>query len=448
MDVEVLILEFEFGAAVPIEVHVALVVLHAGPTARTSDRAAVPHGRAFLEEVEIEALRPGQLLVGQVVAGRDERLREELQREPRVEHRVQPGLEGELAAFEIREQIAPAVRRLEPRVIGLGDVLGRLQLGAVLGRELEFQAGGRAQRDLHPRLPTVPSAFPIRVLQSGLEEDRGAPIGAQAQLVRVRPRVDHQRAAPCFGVGQRFGPQVHIGLHPPVVEELQLGAQRVPAPLVSAPPGRGGEHVVQRLMTPVLVGVEADAVAAEQRAGRDLPVRDPGTCVQPLAVRHEPQVVDLEARRDLSEPDRAGPMLGAAPFELQPPVDSAHRGRRRVDGEASRVRPLEIVVARLLYLQQGLGRAFDQRAGEVAPERPIPAVRAAPVVLEIEPEAIAAGGEKVETPIVGQVAMGRGEDRAELRGTVAQVLLEAHDAVLGGGLGGEPAGGAGDAVVG
>ncbi len=206
MDVEVPILEIEVGDAVAIEIHVALVVLHAGPTAHTHDRAACDQRGAFLEDVEIEALRAGQLLVGQVVAGGDERLRVELQREPRVEHGVQPSLEGELPAFEVGEQIAPAVSRLEPQVVGLSHVLGRFKLGAVLRRELDLQAGRRAQRDLHLRLPTIPSAPPVPVLQPGLEEDRGAPIGAHGDLIRGRGRVDHQRAAPRLGIGERLRP--------------------------------------------------------------------------------------------------------------------------------------------------------------------------------------------------------------------------------------------------
>ncbi len=114
------------------------------------------------------------------------------------------------------------------------------------------------------------AAMPVQVLQPGLQEDRGAPVGTQAELVGIRPRIDHQRAAAGIGVTQRLGPIAGVELQSPIVQELPIGVQREGAGLVRASPGPGREDIVQGLVTPVVGGEQVDAVAPQERTGRDL----------------------------------------------------------------------------------------------------------------------------------------------------------------------------------
>ncbi len=78
MNVEVPVGEFEVGGSIAIEVDVAVVSVTARAAADARDPAVTDHGGPFLEDIEVEAFRPRQLLIGQVVARRDERLGVEL----------------------------------------------------------------------------------------------------------------------------------------------------------------------------------------------------------------------------------------------------------------------------------------------------------------------------------------------------------------------------------
>ena len=211
----------------------------------------------------------------------------------------------------------------------------------------------------------------------------------------------------------RREPGVELNL--PEVVKFKVNAASEGPSFVGAGPGTWREWTIKSFVAEIVESKQTESVVPEIGAWSDFPVGHAGPSIKALAGSGKPQVVYLESRADLCEPQSSRPVARALPVKLQPPVVAGYGCSGGIYREPRRVGPLEEMDAGGLDACQGISRSPGMAAREETRNRSVPRSFSTPVMLEVNTARVGIGRQEVKGTCIWQLAMHQGRNGAELR---------------------------------